>query len=116
MAAGHRRSEEGLTMSAETTYAGIHVAQRPRRIALRADRLFDGVRIRDRAAPVLLFDGDTIVAVLEGEPPADTDVVDLPGTTVLPGLVDTHVHLAFDASADPVTAWPVGTARAYARR
>jgi imidazolonepropionase-like amidohydrolase len=28
--------------------------------------------------------------------------VDLGGTTLLPGLIDTHVHLAFDASTEPV--------------
>jgi len=92
-------------MSAETTHTSITVtvAERPRRVALRADRLFDGVRVWDGAAPVLLIDWETIVAVLEGELPADADVMDLAGATVLPGLVDTHVHLAFDASADPVT-------------
>ena len=31
-------------------------------------------------------------------------MIDLSGATLLPGLVDTHVHLAFDASADPVGA------------
>jgi imidazolonepropionase-like amidohydrolase len=29
-------------------------------------------------------------------------MIDLPGATLLPGLIDTHVHLAFDASTDPV--------------
>ncbi|MET8877686.1 amidohydrolase family protein [Nocardia sp. NPDC004604] len=32
------------------------------------------------------------------------DVVDLGGVTLLPGLIDTHVHLAFDAGFDPVGA------------
>jgi imidazolonepropionase-like amidohydrolase len=32
------------------------------------------------------------------------DVVDLGDATLLPGLIDTHVHLAFDSSADPVAA------------
>jgi imidazolonepropionase-like amidohydrolase len=36
--------------------------------------------------------------------PPDAELVDLPGATLLPGLVDTHVHLAFDASTDPVGA------------
>ncbi|MDN5797652.1 MAG: amidohydrolase family protein, partial [Intrasporangium sp.] len=31
-------------------------------------------------------------------------LVDFSGATLLPGLVDTHVHLAFDASLDPVAA------------
>lgn len=35
---------------------------------------------------------------------AGTPVVDHPGGTILPGLIDAHVHLVFDASADPVAA------------
>jgi len=69
--------------------------------AYRADRLFDGLSRLDR--PTLLVEDGRVVAV--GEPlPPDVEVVELPGATLLPGLVDTHVHLAFDASPDPVGA------------
>ena len=82
----------------------VEVVERPRRLAVRGERLFDGVRSSDGAGPVVLVEGTTIVAVLEGGPPADAEVVDFAGATLLPGLVDTHVHLAFDASRDPVAA------------
>lgn len=36
--------------------------------------------------------------------PLKTDAVDLQGHFVLPGLIDCHVHLTADASADPVAA------------
>jgi imidazolonepropionase-like amidohydrolase len=81
------------------------VTERGRLTALRAGWLFDGTGsalIRD---PLVLIDGGTIVAVGSGAPAPDgADVVDLGGAALLPGLVDTHVHLAFDASADPVAA------------
>ncbi|HVV11916.1 amidohydrolase family protein [Amycolatopsis sp.] len=73
------------------------------RIAIRAERLFDGTRML--ADPTLLIDGSRIVGVdYDFPPPPDALLVDLPGTTLLPGLIDTHVHLAFDASTDPVGA------------
>ncbi|RPI10267.1 MAG: amidohydrolase family protein, partial [Actinobacteria bacterium] len=34
--------------------------------------------------------------------PKSSEVVDLGDVTVLPGLIDVHQHLAFDASTDPV--------------
>jgi imidazolonepropionase-like amidohydrolase len=78
-------------------------APRPTRIALRAARLFDGTSATSRPEPTVVLDGPRIVAVEYGrEVPADATLVDLPGATLLPGLVDTHVHLAFDASTEPV--------------
>jgi imidazolonepropionase-like amidohydrolase len=66
-----------------------------------------------------LFDGrgdsmveDPLIEVLHGEivevtqRPAsmdDSDLVDLGDVTLLPGLIDVHQHLAFDASDDPVS-------------
>jgi imidazolonepropionase-like amidohydrolase len=52
---------------------------------------------------VVIADG-TITAVHgPAEPyPAGASVIGLPGLTLMPGLVDTHLHLCFDATGDPV--------------
>lgn len=72
-------------------------------LAIRAARLFNGVAAtRD---PLVLIDGERIVDVdMTGaaEPPTGAQLVDLGDVTLLPGLVDAHLHLALDASADPV--------------
>jgi len=79
------------------------VTERGRLTALRAAWLFDGTSSALVRDPLVLIDGGAIVAVDSGVPtPEDADVTDLGGATLLPGLVDTHVHLAFDASPDPV--------------
>jgi imidazolonepropionase-like amidohydrolase len=81
------------------------VTERGRLTALRAAWLFDGTGSALIPDPMVVIDGGTIVAVGSGTPAPDgADVVDLGGAALLPGLVDTHVHLAFDASADPVAA------------
>jgi len=81
------------------------VTERGRLTALRAGWLFDGTGSALIPDPLIVIDGGTIVAVGSGAPAPDgADVVDLGGAALLPGLVDTHVHLAFDASADPVGA------------
>ena len=72
-------------------------------LAIRADRLFDGVDAMPVERPVVLIETGRIVAVLPGAaPPAGAEVVELGAATLLPGLVDSHVHLVFDASDDPV--------------
>jgi predicted amidohydrolase YtcJ len=42
----------------------------------------------------LLVDGRHVERVGVGDPPLADRLVDLPGTTILPGFIDTHVHLA----------------------
>lgn len=79
--------------------------------AVRADRAFDGERELPGGALVLL-DGGRIVAVLPGAAPAPdgVPVTHLPGTTLLPGLVDAHVHLCGDGGPDALTRVPAQTA------
>ena len=71
--------------------------------ALCAARLFDGTSATLIPDPVVLMEGSVIRGVSSGGSiPQGATVIDLPGATLLPGLIDTHVHLAFDASADSV--------------
>jgi imidazolonepropionase-like amidohydrolase len=81
--------------------------ERRRLTVLRAAWLFDGTGSTLLANPALVLDGGTITAIgtADSAPTGATpgvSVVDLDRATVLPGLVDPHVHLAFDASADVV--------------
>jgi imidazolonepropionase-like amidohydrolase len=65
---------------------------------IRADSLIDGTGSAPVPNPVVVVDGDTITGVYEGAAPegavpADAEVLDYAGCTLLPGLIDAHVHL-----------------------
>jgi imidazolonepropionase-like amidohydrolase len=51
--------------------------------------IFDGHEVLD--ATTVILDGTRIAAV-GGEPPADAELIDAAGATLLPGLIDAHVH------------------------
>ncbi|GGS78801.1 hypothetical protein GCM10010156_41910 [Planobispora rosea] len=66
-------------------------------LAIRTARVFDGERLRDEVTVVLVKDGR--IAGVEAGPavPDGWPVQDLPGGTLLPGLIDAHVHLCADS-------------------
>lgn len=72
-------------------------------------RVVDGRGLRAEHAD-LIIEGDRIVDIATGGLPessaalAGGEVIGLDGATVLPGLVNAHVHLCLDASADPARA------------
>jgi len=72
-------------------------------VVLRSAALFDGVSPALMARPSVLIADGVIAAVYgpAGLLPAGARVVDLPGLTLMPGLVDAHLHLCFDATGDP---------------
>jgi imidazolonepropionase-like amidohydrolase len=70
---------------------------------IRAARLFDGESATLVNDPVVLMDDGRIAGIQSGAPaPEAAKLVDLGDVTLLPGLIDAHVHLAFDAGPDPV--------------
>ncbi|MGW2720417.1 amidohydrolase family protein [Streptomyces sp. NPDC001492] len=74
-----------------------------------ADRVLtgSGTYLEDGA---VLIDGDLITAVgpraqVAGSPGAQGANLSFPGATVMPGLIDAHVHLVFDGGTDPLAAF-----------
>ncbi len=79
--------------------------------AYRADRAFDGERVLPGGALVLVDAGRIADVRPAGSPaPPDVPVTALPGTTLLPGLVDTHVHLCGDGGPRALDQLPELTA------
>lgn len=74
----------GTTAQAETRY-------------VIADRMLDVETGTYRANPLIAVEDGKIVAVGSGAAPAGANVVDLRGHTILPGLIDMHVHLTGSA-------------------
>ena len=62
-----------------------------------ADRMLDVETGTYRANPLIAVEDGKIVAVGSGAAPAGANVVDLRGHTILPGLIDMHVHLTGSA-------------------
>ncbi|HEY8591449.1 MAG TPA: amidohydrolase family protein [Sphingomicrobium sp.] len=63
-------------------------------LLLRPARVFDGVDPRPHEGWQVLVDGDKIVATGPNlAPPAGARIIDLPGTTLMPGMIEGHSHL-----------------------
>jgi imidazolonepropionase-like amidohydrolase len=85
-----------LTVTAIALSLTVVQAQPKIRIALVGGMLLDGYEAPPIHNSVVLIEGNKIVAKgAEGEVqiPSDAQVIDTSGKTVLPGLIDLHVHL-----------------------
>jgi imidazolonepropionase-like amidohydrolase len=62
---------------------------------IRADRLIDGTGAEPVKNATLIVEDGRIVGIHSGDAGAvaGAEVLDFPGCTILPGLIDTHVHL-----------------------
>jgi imidazolonepropionase-like amidohydrolase len=89
-----RRLAIALTLAAATSLSAPAFAKD---VVIHAGRLIDGVSRQPRERMSILIKGDRIVGVEQGfvdKPGAE--VVDLSTSTVLPGLIDAHVHLLIE--------------------
>jgi predicted amidohydrolase YtcJ len=75
--------------------------------------LYRATRVHTLSHPTegewLLIDGRHVERVGSGEPPAADRTVDLPGCTIIPGFIDSHVHLTGTGLAG--VGIPIDTAR-----
>lgn len=73
------------------------------RMALTGITLIDGTGAAARSNQTILIEGERISAIFPaGSRPLDTSVtlIDLAGRYIIPGLIDTHVHVATDPSKE----------------
>ncbi|QJX00095.1 metal-dependent hydrolase family protein [Frigoriglobus tundricola] len=85
-----------LVALAVLLFAAPASAQPDPAVLLKPDRVYDGVSAAPHAGWVVLVRGEKIVAAGPADTvaaPQDAKVIALPGTTLLPGLIDAHSHL-----------------------
>ena len=75
------------------------------RTVLKADRLIDGTGAEPMADAALVVENGKIVSVgsretLPPTPGGETDVVETPGGTILPGFIEMHSHIHCSAESD----------------
>jgi imidazolonepropionase-like amidohydrolase len=73
-------------------FATSALAQQPKTIVLKAARIFDATSDSMTTNGVIVIEGNHIKSI-GGPVPPNAQVIDLGDATLLPGLIDAHVHL-----------------------
>jgi imidazolonepropionase-like amidohydrolase len=92
-------------------------AKAPSRAAVRAGKVLDVRTGNYESDQIILVEGDKIKAIgkaaeIQKQLPAGVKIIDLSSLTVLPGLIDAHVHM----TSSPETVGPTGLQLSYPRR
>ena len=115
---GVKRFVGGLVLALMASFGAAYAQEAQpaaRVVAIRAGRLVDVVAQRVLTDQTIVIEGDRVVAVSPTAAttlPAGTQTIDLSDKTVLPGLIDTHVHLTTDATVSYLDSYHITPARA----
>ena len=88
---------------ADVASAATTEADRSSLLVVKAGTLVDGTgAAARRGVQIYARDGRIVDITAAGDVPSDARVLDFSGQTIVPGLIDCHVHLAFSAGVDPL--------------
>jgi imidazolonepropionase-like amidohydrolase len=88
-----------LACATSPSIAQTAPAPAPRRVVIRAGRVLDVKTGNLLTNQAIVIEGDKILSIgaaSGAKAGANTQTIDLPNATVLPGLIDSHTHLTFD--------------------
>lgn len=85
-------------------------------VVLRAARWMDVVSGQVHTPAVIVVDGNLIASINPYQLPANSTLIDLRDATLLPGLMDMHIHLMDDPGADWIRARAYETQATWALR
>jgi len=97
----------GMLLIAFASIGGAQHKKKPASLAFTNVRLIDGTGTAPRSEAVIVITGGRFAAVGEKEKvaiPADAEVIDAGGKTVIPGLIDAHIHMSSFAPSQYNTA------------
>jgi imidazolonepropionase-like amidohydrolase len=81
---------------ATATFSQQPAATAPTKTVIHAAHLLDVKTGKMMDNVSVTVEGDRITAITQGAPPAGVNAIQLPNSTLVPGLIDAHTHLTFD--------------------